>query len=83
MAIYIELGALLAAIFVLFILMRIIKEPLVILANSILGIIAFAIVNVVFHAGIPINIWSVLAVALGGLFGFLAVLALHFLGLGF
>jgi hypothetical protein len=83
MAIYIELGALLGALFVLYLLIQFLKNPLLIFANSVLGILAFVILNSAFHLGIAINTWSILAVAFGGLFGFLLVLALHFLGLGF
>lgn len=83
MAIYIELGALLAALFVLMLLYRFLKEPLLIIANSVIGILAFILLNAYLHLGIDINIWSILAVAFGGIVGFLMVLALHFLGLGF
>jgi hypothetical protein len=40
-------------------------------------------VNTIFNLGIPINIFSVGIVALGGLTGFLLILLLHFIGLGF
>jgi len=83
MAIYIELGALLAALFVLMLLYRFLKEPLLIIANSVVGIIAFILLNAYFHLGIAINMWSILAVAFGGIVGFLMVLVLHFLGMGF
>ncbi|MFH0884458.1 MAG: pro-sigmaK processing inhibitor BofA family protein [Candidatus Micrarchaeota archaeon] len=83
MAIYIELGALIATLFVLYLLIQFLKNPLLILANSILGIIAFVYLNSAFNLGIAINLWSILAVAFGGLAGFLLVVALHFLGLGF
>ncbi|MCI0504124.1 pro-sigmaK processing inhibitor BofA family protein [Candidatus Micrarchaeota archaeon] len=83
MVMYIELGALLGALFVLYLLLQFLKDPLLILANSIAGFIAFILVNSYFHLGIAINIWSLLAVAFGGIAGFLMVLALHFLGMGF
>lgn len=83
MAVYIELGALLAACLLLILIIRILREPLLILANSIIGIVAFLVLNSFLHLGIVINVWSVLAVALGGLAGFLLVLLLHFLGLAF
>ncbi len=83
MAIYIELGALLAAIFLLYLLIEFLKNPLLIIANSVLGIIAFIYLNSAFHLGIAINLWSILAVAFGGIFGFLLVLALNYLGLAF
>jgi inhibitor of the pro-sigma K processing machinery len=83
MAIYIELGALIAAIFMLYLLIQFLKNPLLIVANSIIGIIAFVLLNSYFHLGIAINLWSILAVAFGGVVGFLFVLVLHLLGLGF
>jgi len=83
MAIYIELGALLAAAFMLYLLIQFLKNPLLIIANSIAGLIAFILLNSALHLGIAINAWSILAVAFGGFAGFLLVLLLHFLGLGF
>jgi|WetSurMetagenome_2_1015567.scaffolds.fasta_scaffold335926_2 hypothetical protein len=83
MAIYIELGALIAAIFMLYLLIQFLKNPLLIVANSIIGIIAFILLNSYLHLGIAINLWSILAVAFGGVVGFLMVLVLHFLGIGF
>lgn len=83
MAIYIELGALIAALFVLYLLIQFLKNPLLIIANSIIGIIAFILLNSYFHLGIAINLWSIMAVAFGGVVGFLMVLLLHFLGMGF
>ncbi|MGV8084824.1 MAG: pro-sigmaK processing inhibitor BofA family protein [Candidatus Bilamarchaeum sp.] len=83
MALYIELWALLAALFILYLLIRFLKNPLHIIVNSILGILLLLIVNTIFNLGIPINIFSVGIVALGGLTGFLLILLLHFIGLGF
>ena len=83
MAIYIELGTLLVSAFLLFLIIRFLKEPMLIIANSILGLLAFFILNAYLHIGIVINIWSILAVAFGGLAGFLLVLLLHFLGMAF
>jgi hypothetical protein len=83
MAIYIELGALLVACLLLILIIRILREPMLILANSVIGILAFFILNAYFHLGIAINFWSVVAVALGGVAGFLLVLLLHFLGIAF
>lgn len=83
MAFYIELGTLLLAILIIALILRIFKEPGPIIWNSIAGIISFFILNWVFHLGIPINIWSIAIVALGGVGGLILVLLLHFLGLGF
>lgn len=83
MAIYIEVGALLVALFLLYLLIRFLKDPLYLLANSIFGIVILLLINVFFGLGIPINILSVGIVAIGGLTGLLLILVLHFLGLGF
>ncbi len=83
MAFYIELGALIAALFVLYVIYRFLKEPMLVLANSVLGFIVFLLLDLVFGLGIPINFWSLAVVALGGFGGVIFVLILHFLGLGF
>lgn len=83
MAFYVELGALLVALFLLYLLIRFLKDPLYILGNSIIGIIILFLLNVIFGLGIPINLLSVGVVAIGGLTGVLLILVLHFLGLGF
>ncbi len=83
MALYIELGALLAALFVLYVIYQFLKNPLLILANSVLGFIVFLILDIVFNLGIPIDFWTIAVVAIGGFGGVVFVLLLHFLGLGF
>lgn len=83
MAIYIEVGALLIALFLLYLLMIFLKNLLLIFFNSILGIVAFFVLNAVFHIVIPLNFWSIAIVATGGLGGLLLILILHFLGLAF
>ncbi len=83
MALYIQLGALLAAIFILYVIYRFMKNPMLVLANSVLGLIVFLFLDLFFGLGIPIDFWSVAIVAVGGFGGVLFVLILHFLGLGF
>ncbi len=83
MALYIQLGALLAAFFVLYVIYRFMKDPMLVLANSVLGLIVFLFLDLFFGLGIPIDFWSVAIVAVGGFGGVLFVLILHFLGLGF
>ena len=83
MAIYIELGALIAVLFILYLLYRFLKSPVAIILNSIAGIVILFLLNAIFHLGIPINFWSVATVALGGLAGVLLVLIFHFLGIAF
>lgn len=83
MAIYIELGALLAAILIVYLLLRFMKDPQLILINSIFGIIVFFSLDFFFHLGIPINFLSIAIVAVGGFPGVLFILLLHFLGIAF
>lgn len=83
MAIYVEVGALLAAFFLLFLLIKFLKHPGLVIANSVMGIIIFFILDWFFGLNIPISVFSVGLVALGGLAGVLLVVLIHFLGLGF
>lgn len=83
MAIYIELGALIAVIFILYLLYKFLKSPVAIILNSIAGIVILFLLNAIFHLGIPINFWSISTVALGGLAGVLLVLIFHLLGIAF
>ena len=83
MAIYFEIGAVLVTLFVLYLLVRFLFNPLHIIANSILGIVAFFIMNAFFGVGIPITLLSVGVVAIGGILGVILVFLLHVTGLGF
>ncbi|MFN7990969.1 MAG: pro-sigmaK processing inhibitor BofA family protein [Candidatus Micrarchaeia archaeon] len=83
MAIFVEVGVLIFAVAVLYLIYHFLKNPLLIIGNSILGLVVFAALNMIFHLGIPINFWSISAVALGGFVGLIFVLVMHFLGLGF
>jgi inhibitor of the pro-sigma K processing machinery len=76
------LFGLLVALLIVYLIFRFLKNPMYIIANSIMGILIFLILNV-FGVGIPINIFSIGIVALGGIPGVLLVLLIHFLGLGF
>ncbi len=83
MAIYFEIGAILVALFLLYLLIKFLSNPLHIIANSILGIVAFFIMNTFFGAVIPITLLSVGVVAIGGILGVILVFLLHVTGLGF
>jgi hypothetical protein len=83
MAVYIEVGALLAAFFMLYLLIKFLKHPGLVIANSILGVLAFLLLNFAFGLNLPITVFSVGLVALAGLAGLLIVVLLHFLGLAF
>jgi hypothetical protein len=76
------LVGLLVALLIVYLIFRFVKNPMYIIANSIMGILIFIILNV-FGTGIPINVFSVGIVAIGGVMGVLLVLLIHFLGLGF
>lgn len=80
--IYIELGALLVVVFLLYLLYRFLKNPLFIIMNSVIGIAVFLLLDY-FGMGIPINILSVGIVAIGGITGLIVVVILHVFGLGF
>ncbi len=83
MALYIELGALLLMLFLIYLIVHFFKKPLVLIFNSIVGIISFFLLNTFLGLGIDINFWSVAIVALGGIGGVIVVLVLHFLGIAF
>jgi len=73
---------LLVALLIVYVIFRFLKDPMYIIANSIMGIVIFFILNA-FGFGIPINLYSIGIVALGGIPGVVLVLLIHFLGLGF
>jgi hypothetical protein len=83
MAIYIELGALLFALFILYMVYQFLKNPLLVIANSVLGLVVLMALNSAFHLGIAINIWTLAVVGFGGIGGLVLVVVLHLLGLGF
>jgi inhibitor of the pro-sigma K processing machinery len=78
-----ELLALLVAVILIYVLWKLLKVIWYLLANSIMGIIVFWVLNAFFGLGIPINILSIAIVAIAGIPGVLIVLLIHFLGLGF
>lgn len=83
MAIYVEIGAVLIAVFLLYVLLKFLLKPMHIIANSILGIVIFFLMNMFFNVGIPITLLSVAVVAVGGILGVVLVFLLHVTGLGF
>lgn len=80
---YVEVGALLVALFLIFLFLKFIFRPLHIIANSILGIVAFFLLNAFFNLGISITLLSVGVVAVGGVLGLILVVLVHVMGLGF
>jgi len=83
MAIYIELGTLLAMLFAVYLILRFLRDPGLVISNSILGIIVFFCTDFFFHPGVPINALSIAIVAVGGVPAVLLILLLHFLGIAF
>lgn len=83
MVVYFELGALLLAFVIVYLLFSVLKNIAYLAANSIMGIIIFLLLNIVLGIGIPISLLSIGIVAIGGMAGVLLVLVIHFLGLGF
>ena len=77
-----EIVGLLVALVIVYLILRFLKDPMYIIANSIMGIIIFFVLNL-FGLGIPIDIFSIGIVAIGGVAGVLLVLIFHFLGLAF
>ena len=51
------------------------------IVNSIIGIIALAVIDLLPFINIPINIWSVLIVAIGGIPGLIILVILNLLGI--
>lgn len=59
------------------------EESVHLVANAVVGIIIFLIVNMFLVRDVVINFFSIATVAIAGIPGVLLVLLLHFLGLGF
>ena len=83
MGTYIELGTLLVALIILYLLIVFVQNPVAILINALIAIGILFLLNAIFNIGIPINIITVAIVALGGLPGLLLLIIIRLLGLGF
>ena len=80
---YIELGTLILALIALWLLVVFIQNPMALLVNSVIAIILLWLLNILFKVGIPINIITVLIVAIGGLIGLLLILLFRFSNVAF
>jgi len=80
---FIEVGALILAVLILYLLLRVVESPMQIVANAVIGIIVLLIINMFLIQNVAINFFSIAIVALAGIPGVLLVLLLHFLGLTF
>ena len=83
MAVEIEVGALLVAVFILYLVYSFLKNPLHVLANTVVGILLFWLINLFLVRDVAVNFFSIAIVAIAGIPGVLLVLLLHFLGMGF
>lgn len=80
---YIELGTLMLALIALWLLFALIPNPIALMMNSIFAIIILLLLNAVFRTGIPINLITVLIVAIGGIVGLLLILLLRYSNVAF
>ena len=83
MVYYAEIGAVLVAVFILYLLYTFLKNPLHVIANAIMGIVILFVINWFLVRDVAINFFSVATAAIAGIPGVLLVLLIHFLGLGF
>ena len=79
----IEVGSVLFALIVLVLLVIFIQNPIALLMNSIIAILIMFLLNAIFGLGIPVNIFTVLIVAIGGLVGLLLIIILRLMKIGF
>ena len=80
---YVELGTLILALVALWLLFVFIQNPIALLINSVFAIIILMVLNLVFKVGIPINVITVLVVAIGGIVGLLLILLFRFSNVAF
>ena len=83
MAVVAEIGALVVAILILYVLYLILKNSVHLLINAVIGIIILMVINMFLVRDVAINFFSVAVVAIAGIPGVLLVLLIHFLGWGF
>lgn len=74
---YIEAGTLVVALVMLWLLFVFIQNPIALLVNSIVAIAILFLLNAIFGLGIPINIITILVVAIGGIVGLLLIILLR------
>jgi len=80
---YVELGTLIVALFAFLLLIMFIQNPFALLVNSVIAILLLMLLNMLFRVGIPINIITVLIVAIGGLVGLLLILLFRYSNVAF
>jgi len=75
--------ALIVVVLIIILLVKVVKKIFIFMLNSVIGIFALIGFNVLFHAGVTINFWSVIITAIGGIIGFAIVVGAHYLGWAF
>ncbi len=80
---YIEVGSLLVALIVLWLLLVFIGNPIALIINAIIAFLILFLLNAIFGLGIPINIITVLIVAIGGIVGLLLIIILRLMKVAF
>lgn len=80
---YVELGTLIVALVALWLLFVFVQNPLALLINSVIAIVILLLLNMFLKVGIPINILTVLIVAIGGIIGLLLILLFRFSNVAF
>ena len=79
----IEVGSVIVALIVLWVLLVFIQNPIALLINSLIAIIIMLLLNAIFGLGIPINIITILIVAIGGIVGLLLIIILRVMKVAF
>jgi hypothetical protein len=80
---YVEFGTLILALIALWLLFVFIQNPIALLFNSVIALVILWLLNMIFRVGIPINIITVLIVAIGGILGLLLILLFRFSNVAF
>ena len=80
---YIEVGALIVALIVLLLLIVFIQNPIALIINSLIAIGILFLLNAIFGLGIPINLVTILVVAIGGIVGLLLIIILRLTRIAF
>ncbi|HLD09035.1 MAG TPA: pro-sigmaK processing inhibitor BofA family protein [Methylophilaceae bacterium] len=83
MVFFVELGALLVALVIVYVLYTFLKNPMYVVTNAVIGILLFLVINLFIVRDVAINFFSIAIVAIAGIPGVVLVLLLHFLGLAF
>jgi hypothetical protein len=81
---YIEVGSILVALIIFWILLVVfINNPVALIINSLIAIGIMFLLNAIFGFGIPINVVTVLVVVIGGLVGLLLIIILKLMKVAF